>query len=81
MDVALGKPVTLASELKAAPITKDELAKFVGVYDLEVGFHYVRSGWRWADRAGGRAVGIPADVSGLEGWASAVYGGQGGSGD
>jgi len=37
MDVALGKPVTLASELKAAPITKDELAKFVGVYDLEVG--------------------------------------------
>jgi CubicO group peptidase (beta-lactamase class C family) len=37
LDVVLGKPVTLASERKAVPITKDELAKFVGVYDLEVG--------------------------------------------
>jgi CubicO group peptidase (beta-lactamase class C family) len=37
MDVVLGKPVTLASEIKAVPIGKDELAKFVGTYDLEVG--------------------------------------------
>jgi len=37
LDVVLGKPVTLASERKAVPIPKDELAKFVGVYDLEVG--------------------------------------------
>lgn len=34
LDVALGKPVTLASERKGASITKDELAKFVGVFDL-----------------------------------------------
>ena len=34
LDVVLGKPVTLASERKAVPIAKDELAKFVGVYDL-----------------------------------------------
>jgi CubicO group peptidase (beta-lactamase class C family) len=34
LDVVLGKPVTLATERKAVPITKEELAKFVGVYDL-----------------------------------------------
>jgi len=34
LDVVLGKPVTLANEMKAVPITKEELAKFVGVYDL-----------------------------------------------
>jgi CubicO group peptidase (beta-lactamase class C family) len=34
MDTVLGKPVVLASERKAVPITKEELAKFVGVYDL-----------------------------------------------
>ena len=33
-DVVLGKPVVLASEHKAVPIAKEELAKFVGVYDL-----------------------------------------------
>ena len=33
-DVVLGKPVVLASERKAVPIAKEELAKFVGVYDL-----------------------------------------------
>jgi hypothetical protein len=33
-DVVLGKPVVLASEHKAVPIVKEELAKFVGVYDL-----------------------------------------------
>jgi CubicO group peptidase (beta-lactamase class C family) len=37
LDVVLGKPVTLASERKAVPIAKDELAKFVGAYDLEIG--------------------------------------------
>jgi hypothetical protein len=34
LDVVLGKPVTLAAERKAMPIGKDELAKFVGVFDL-----------------------------------------------
>lgn len=34
MDVVLGIPVTLASEHKAVPIAKEELAKFIGVYDL-----------------------------------------------
>ena len=34
LDVVLGKQVTLASERKAVPIAKDELVKFVGVYEL-----------------------------------------------
>jgi CubicO group peptidase (beta-lactamase class C family) len=34
LDVVLGKPVTLATEHKAVPIAKEELAKFVGVFDL-----------------------------------------------
>ena len=34
MDTVLGKPVILASERKAVPITKEDLAKFVGTYDL-----------------------------------------------
>ena len=34
LDVVLGKPVILASERKPVPIAKEELAKFVGVYDL-----------------------------------------------
>jgi CubicO group peptidase (beta-lactamase class C family) len=34
MDAVLGKPVVLASERKAVPIAKEELTKFVGVYDL-----------------------------------------------
>jgi CubicO group peptidase (beta-lactamase class C family) len=34
LDVVLGKPVTLANERKAVPIAKEELAKYVGVYDL-----------------------------------------------
>lgn len=34
IDVMLGKAVTLASERKAVPIAKDELAKFTGVFDL-----------------------------------------------
>ena len=34
MDAVLGKPVQLAGERKAQPIAKEELAKFVGVYDL-----------------------------------------------
>jgi CubicO group peptidase (beta-lactamase class C family) len=34
LDVTLGKPVVLATERKAVPIAKEELAKFVGVYDL-----------------------------------------------
>ncbi|MGA8728871.1 MAG: serine hydrolase [Terracidiphilus sp.] len=33
-DVVMGKPVVLASEHKAVPIAKGELAKFVGIYDL-----------------------------------------------
>jgi CubicO group peptidase (beta-lactamase class C family) len=38
LDVALGKPVVLASERKAEPIAKEELVKFVGVYDLTPDF-------------------------------------------
>lgn len=34
MDVMLGKAVQLAGEHTAQPIAKEELAKFVGVYDL-----------------------------------------------
>ena len=34
MDTALGKAVVLASERKPVPIAKEELTKFVGVYDL-----------------------------------------------
>jgi CubicO group peptidase (beta-lactamase class C family) len=34
LDVVLGNPVALANERKAVPITKEELAKFAGVYDL-----------------------------------------------
>lgn len=34
MDTVLGKPVVLASERKPVPIAKEDLAKFVGVYDL-----------------------------------------------
>ncbi len=34
LEVTLGKPVVLPNERKAAPIAKEELAKFVGVYDL-----------------------------------------------
>ncbi|MGA8090205.1 MAG: serine hydrolase [Terracidiphilus sp.] len=33
MDTVLGKPVVLASERKPVPISKEELTKFVGVYD------------------------------------------------
>jgi CubicO group peptidase (beta-lactamase class C family) len=38
LDVALGIPVELASERKAVAISKEELAKFVGVYDLTPNF-------------------------------------------
>ena len=34
LDVVLGKPVVLASERQAVPITKEELEKFVGIYDF-----------------------------------------------
>jgi CubicO group peptidase (beta-lactamase class C family) len=34
LDVVMGKPVILASERKPFPITKEELQKFTGVYDL-----------------------------------------------
>lgn len=34
MDTVLGKPVVLANERKPVPITKEEMGKFVGVYDL-----------------------------------------------
>ena len=34
LDVVLGKTVTLASERKAVPIAKEELGKFVGMYEL-----------------------------------------------
>jgi CubicO group peptidase (beta-lactamase class C family) len=34
LDVAMGKSVILASERKPVPITKEELQKFTGVYDL-----------------------------------------------
>jgi CubicO group peptidase (beta-lactamase class C family) len=34
LDVTLGKPVELATERKFVPIAKEELAKFVGLYDL-----------------------------------------------
>lgn len=38
LDVVLGKNVILAGERKAVPITKEELAKFSGVYDLSPAF-------------------------------------------
>ncbi len=38
LDVTLGKPVVLATERKAVPIAKEDLAKFVGVYDLMPNF-------------------------------------------
>ena len=38
LNVVLGKPVVLASERKAVPIAKEELTKFVGVYDLSPTF-------------------------------------------
>jgi CubicO group peptidase (beta-lactamase class C family) len=34
LDVAMGKPVILASERKPVPIAKEELQKFTGVYDV-----------------------------------------------
>jgi CubicO group peptidase (beta-lactamase class C family) len=34
LDVAMGKPVILASERKFVPIAKEELQKFTGVYDV-----------------------------------------------
>jgi len=34
LDVMLGKQVVLANERKAVPIAKEELAKFVGVYEV-----------------------------------------------
>jgi CubicO group peptidase (beta-lactamase class C family) len=34
LDVVMGKSVILASERKPVPITKEELQKFTGVYDL-----------------------------------------------
>jgi hypothetical protein len=34
LDVAMGKPVILASERKPVPIAKGELQKFTGVYDV-----------------------------------------------
>jgi CubicO group peptidase (beta-lactamase class C family) len=34
LDVAMGKPVILPSERKPVPITKEELQKFTGIYDL-----------------------------------------------
>ena len=38
LDVALGKAVVLDTERKPVPITREELAKFEGVYDLEPDF-------------------------------------------
>lgn len=38
MQVALGRPVVLPDEHKAAPITNQELERFVGVYDLAPNF-------------------------------------------
>jgi len=34
IDAILGRPVTLAAERKAVPISKEDLARFAGVYDL-----------------------------------------------
>lgn len=58
MDTVLGKPVVLASERKAVPIAKEELAKFVGVYDLAPTFSLtiVISG----DHLTGQGTGQPA---------------------
>lgn len=38
LDVALGKPVVLASERKPVPIAQSELGKFVGLYDVSAAF-------------------------------------------
>ena len=57
LDVVLGKPVTLAGERKAVPIPKDELAKFVGVFDIMPTFsiNFAVSG----DRLTGQGTGQP----------------------
>jgi hypothetical protein len=46
LDVALGKPLILASEQKAVPISKQESAKFEGKYELSPGvsFTFVADG-------------------------------------
>jgi CubicO group peptidase (beta-lactamase class C family) len=58
LDVVLGKPVILANERKAMPITKEELAKFAGVYDLTPTFSltFAVSG----DALTGQGTGQPA---------------------
>ena len=38
MDVVPGRPVVLSGERKPVPITREELAKFAGVYDLAPAF-------------------------------------------
>jgi len=38
LDVAMGKPVILASERKPVPIPKEALQKFTGVYDVTPAF-------------------------------------------
>ena len=38
LDVVMGKPVILPSERKPVPISKEELQKFTGVYDLAPAF-------------------------------------------
>jgi CubicO group peptidase (beta-lactamase class C family) len=44
LDVALGNPVTLGSEVKPAPISKDEAAKFIGSYGEDPSFEIVAAG-------------------------------------
>lgn len=58
MDTMLGKKVVLASERKAVPISKEDLAKFVGVFDLSPTFSITTS--VSGDHLTGQGTGQPA---------------------
>ena len=58
MDTVLGKPVVLANERKPVPISKEELAKFVGVYELAPTFSLTIA--IAGDRLTGQGTGQPA---------------------
>jgi CubicO group peptidase (beta-lactamase class C family) len=67
LDVALGKSVVLGSERKAVPISKEELAKFEGSYEIAPGLSFtlaVDGGVLTIKRAGGSA--LPLFYEGIE---------------
>jgi CubicO group peptidase (beta-lactamase class C family) len=61
LDVTLGKPVVLATERKAVTIAKEELAKFVGVYDLMPNFSLTIAQAEVGLTVRGTARGFPAN--------------------